>query len=249
MKRVYQNILGLMGLILLVLPLMAQDASKGQFAGYIIEKKGKKKEGIIELHMSYPWENQRSIKFIPKKVWEKNDGDVKKKHKEKFKAKDLDGYGYDGREFVTMKYTSLGDGTNTSPNKFTGAMGALGNLSKNQHMVEQLLSGKVDVYRFYNYPPDMSVQVGSEESAEYNQMINELKNKPDALVKKGKKGKVKSFKGMLSFKKYIGDCEIILNKFENNEYLRKKSIFDANGVSAADEAIEIFTDYNKECGK
>jgi len=235
-------------LSLMVSPLTAQDASQGQFAGYIMEKGGKKKEGVLLLDMVNPWENQRSIKFVPQKVWEKNNGKLKKKHKEKFKAKDLKGYGFDGREFFTMKYTAVGDGTG-QPNKLTGAMTAVSNLTKNQHMVEKVLSGHVSAYRFYDYPPDVSAQYGSEEIAEYRQMIRDLKNQPDVLLKKGKKGKLKSFTGMMSFKKYISDCEMVSNKYLNNEYMRKNKLLKVNVGNDVEKAIEIFTDYNNECGK
>lgn len=247
MKQFSRNITACLIMCLTVSFLTAQDAAKGEFAGYLIEKGGKKKEGVLFLDTSNPWQNQRSIKFVTQKVWEKNNGELKKKQKEKFKAKDIQGYGYDGREFFTMKYTAVGSGSG-QPNKFTGAMTAVSNLSRNQHIVERVLAGEVSVYSFYDYPPDVSAQVGSEEMRQHDQMIADLRNHPNALVKKGKKGKVKNFTGMMNFKKYIGDCEVVLNKFENKEYMRKGGVITAVTGQNVERAVEIFTDYNNECG-
>ena len=256
MQKHLSILLSLTFLICLSFSTNAQELAEDQRKGYILDSKGKKKEGIIELSsLRNPWSNQRSIKFIDTKTWEKSKGKLKKKDKEKFKAKDLQGYGFDDREFVTVKYTAVAGDDGSDVNKFTSRMSTISNLTKNQHMVERLLDGEVSVYRFYSYPPEASAYKGSEKE-QYEAMIEGLRTTPSILMKKGKKGKIKDFEDLLGFKKFIGDCEKVLTKYENNEYMKKSKlkvkgmVKDAlSGSTAEDKCLEIMRDYNEFCGK
>jgi hypothetical protein len=236
-------------------PSFAQDADAGEFKGYILDDKGKKKEGVIKLASTRnPWENQRTVFFVSQKTWDKSKGELKKKDWEKFKSKDVEGYGFDGREFFTVKYTATSDGGG-DVNKLTGGMSAVSNLTRNKHCLERILDGKVQVFRYYEYPPDVTAYKGSEK-AEYEKMLEDLRT-PACLVKKGKKGQMKDFEGMVMFKKYIEDCEVVYNKYMNNEYMYKKNklkikdmIKDAiAGTTIEDMCLEIMNEYNAECGK
>ena len=235
----------------------AQELGENQYEGYVLDDKGKKKEGILQVaRSSSPWENQRHVWFISKKAWEKSGGKVKKKDKEKFKAKDIQGYGFDGREFRQVKYVSSGNNDiGSEVNKFSGATSAIGNLTKNKHLLEVVLDGEVKMYRYYDYPPEVSATVGGEEAEKMKEMQEDLRKNYSILIKKGKKGKLRDFSSILSFKKFIADCKPVSKKYLNDEYTMKskgvKGMVQKSMGSAPLEKmlVEIFTDYNAECGK
>lgn len=84
--------------------LFAQQKLKPwQHKGYILDAEGNKVEGIVELNAwGTLWMNQATIGFVSNTKLEELQKAGKKKMPIKwFKAKDLKGYGYDDKKFVT----------------------------------------------------------------------------------------------------------------------------------------------------
>jgi len=219
--------------------------------GQILEGKKKGKDVVIKLaSLKNPWLNQRSFQYVSLKDHEK--GKLKKKDWEKMKVKDADGYFIGDREFVKMKYTALGTTMKSgNVNKVTQNVAMVGALAKSTHYVEKLLDGEIEVYRFYNYPPDASATVGSDQAAAYDQMIAELKTNYQILVKVGKKGKLKNFK-TVKIEELIAGCPEVVERYNNEEFkikpkggskLMKLAL---SGKMLEARAVEILEAYN-EC--
>ena len=247
----------------------AQLASD-QFEGYVIDSKGKKYEGIIEVQglSGSPWENQDNVTFIEKSVAEAAKGKkIDKKDKKKFDASDVKEYSAGGRKFVTVKYTNIqGAMKSSGGNRFNAIAGAAKNLSNNEFMAEVIMEGgKVSLYRFYNSPPPVSVSVGAGDAAETDRVKNECINQYDILyLKMGSKDKAKAIarpgelaEGKQIFRNLIEDCKAVEKKFDDGAYVMKPikkgikgMIKEAlSGKSFEEKLVEIVTDYNKECGK
>lgn len=228
---------------------MSGDQSKGQ----IIVKGKKTEDGIIELQsLNDPWENQRTVRYIDEKTFKK--GKVKKKDWEKYKPKDIEGYKFGDRVFVTEKYTAIGGAIQAADvNKVTAVSGAIGSLSKNAHFMELVLDGEVKVYRFYNYPPEASVQSGSSQIDAYQETLNDLRTYYEVLVKVGKKGKVENFKN-IKVEELLADCEEVKTKYMNKEYslkptgMNKLMKLGGGGFEFEQQVIELIKDYN-DCKK
>ena len=244
--------------------------SSNQFEGYVIDSKGKKYEGVIEIEdvAGSPWENQDKVTFIEKSVAEAAKGKkIDKKDKKKFDASDVKEYQIGTRKFITVKYTNIQGALKSSGgNRFTALAGAAKSLSNNEFLAEVIMEGeKISLYRFYNSPPPVSVSSGAEQAAEVERVKNDCINNYDILyTKKGGKEKAKAIarpgelaEGKQSFRDLIEDCKVIEKKFDDGAYVMKPlkkgikaMIKEAmTGKSFEEKLVEVVTDYNKECGK
>lgn len=156
----------LIGLFSLVsLNAYAQDEENGTYNGekygYIINKAGKKIEGVVHLHGGYssPWQNQLKVKFAPI-------ADIDKvKNRIKFKTYDTDDIKeymlYEGdtpRVFKSVKYSNMREALNSSESSTGLAAGfkAINNLSRTEQFAEVVTEGKITVYKLYGYPTALS---------------------------------------------------------------------------------------------
>lgn len=237
-------------LLLLATGVFAQGELKNREAvGQIIEGNKPGKEVVIKIESeSNPWENQRTFKYVSIKSHEK--GNLKNKDWEKVKIKDADGYIVDGRTFIKHKYTPAGAIMKAQGvNKVTAVTTMASSLSKKDHFMERLLEGEVEVYRFYNYPPEVSGTTGNDQAQAYDQMISDLKNKYEILVKVGKKGKLVNFK-KIKLKELLADCKDVNDRYLNEEYkLKPKAIsnmikMSGGGAGLEAKVLEIMKDYN-----
>ena len=275
---IYQNYFKLMKNLLLVFSLLLSFGAIGQTLklandqseGYIIDEKGTKYEGIIEMSSTggKPWSNQDEVVFIEKKVVEAaNGGKINKKDKKKFDAKDVKEYMAGNRKFVTVKYTNVQGATKSAGgSRFNAIAGAAKNLANNQFMVEVIMEGgKISLYRMYNSPPPVSLTTGDANAAEAERVEQECINMYDILyLKSDGKDKAKAIarpgelsEGKQSFRDVIEDCKVIEKKFDDGAYVMKPikkglkaMIKEAmTGKSFEEKLVEVITDYNKECGK
>ena len=250
-------VIGLASFLLSYAPnLNAQELNPNQSMGYVIKDGKQGKEGVIQLaNSSSPWKNQRKVKFIKKKVWEKGDK-IKKKDREEIKVKNADGYMAGGRVFEKVKYTpkeGLMKSMSGNKSKLTNASTALSSMTKNSHFLEMVLDGKIKVYRFYNYPPDVAASVGSDQIADTDAMFEDLRTNYQILVKKGKKGKAKNVKSA-DLSKLLKDCPEVYEKYKANEFSLKskglkkliKTVVPGNTVE--EQVVELMSAYN-DCKK
>jgi len=188
--------------------------------GQILEGKKKGKDVVIKMSsQKNPWENQRKFKYVSIKDHEK--GKLKGKDWEKMKVKDADGYFVGDREFVKMKYTAVGTALKSgNVNNVTQKVAMVGALAKSTHFIEKLMDGEVEVYRFYNYPPDASATAGADQAAAYDKMIAELRTNYQILIKTGKKGKLKNFK-TVKIADLIAGCPEVVDRYNKEEFKMK----------------------------
>jgi hypothetical protein len=241
-----------------------------QFEGYIIDEKGTKYEGVIEMSSTgaKPWANQDEVTFIEKKVVEAaNGGKINKKDKKKFDAKEVKEYMIGSRKFVTVKYTNIqGAMKSSGGSRFNAIAGAAKNLGKNEFMVEVIVEGgKMSLYRMYNSPPPVSLTMGDANAAEAQRVEEECIGMYDIVyLKVGGKDKAKAIarpgelsEGKQMFRDVIEDCKVIEKKFDEGAYVMKpikkglKSMIKEalTGKSFEEKLLEVVTDYNKECAK
>ena len=228
----------------------------GEKYGYVIDKSGKKIEGVVHLNGGYssPWQNQLKVKFAAV-------ADIDKvKNKIKFKTYDSDDIKeymvYEGdtpRVFQSIKYTNTREALNSSDN-YTGlgaGIKALNNLSRTSQFAEVVTEGKIKVYKMYGYPTS---------GAAYNSAENErLRTTPDYVYSK-KGGKVEDFTPA-KVKLAIADCPYAKAKSTKGEYAslkpdeKKRSglgkfIRDEVKNATVDKLSiinEVIYDYNENC--
>ncbi|MBW8522728.1 hypothetical protein K0U91_14560 [Chryseobacterium chendengshani] len=249
-------LIGLFGLFSLNAYAQEETTYNGEKYGYIVDKSGKKIEGVVHLNGSYssPWQNQSKVKFAAV-------ADIDKvKNKIKFKTYDADDIKeymlYDGdtpRVFESIKYTNKREALNSSDNATGLGAGikALNNLSRNSQFAEIVMDGKIKVYKMYGYPTS---------AAAYNSEENErLRTSPDYVYSK-KGGKVEDFTPA-KVKIAIADCPSTKSKAAKGEYgsLKKeekqrsglgKFIRDEIKNATVDKLSivnEVIYDYNENC--
>ncbi|ANF52601.1 hypothetical protein A0O34_19715 [Chryseobacterium glaciei] len=207
-------LIGLFGLF--SLNVYAQEETttyNGEKYGYIIDKSGKKVEGVVHLNGGYssPWQNQLKVKFAAI-------ADIDKvKNKIKFKTYDADDIKeymlYEGdtpRVFQSIKYTNTREAINSSNNSTGIGAGikALNNLTRTSQFAEIVTEGKIRVYKMYGYPTSASA---------YDSVENErLRTTPDYVYSK-KGGKVEDFTPA-KVKIAIADCPFTKAKAAKGEY-------------------------------
>lgn len=231
----------------------------GEKPGYIIDKGGKKIEGIVRLagnDMS-PWTNQKKVKFIAS-----TDIDTSKK-KQKFKTYDVDDLkGYmavdneSERVFENIKYTNVKEAYNTQNGGLSGNLKALNNLTKNNQFAELVTDGKIKVYKVYGFPTTFSA--GSQVAVAEAENKRMRENPSYVYSKKG--GKPEELTAAKA-KIIVADCPVVRGKVTKGEYASLKTdtkqrsglgkfIRNEIGNAMADnKAIvdEVIVDYNENC--
>lgn len=232
--------------------------------GWIINKDGKKIEGVVKLVGTdqTPWENQLKVKFI---AFDEINKEKKRQKFKTLKTDELKGYAaYDGevlREFELIKYKNIRESSASDGSGVSGKIKLIKNLSTSEYMVEVVVPGAIKVYRLYGLPS--SVAIGNAEVREREQDIKYIIESPTILVVK-KGGKIEELNSS-DFKKLTEDCSYVRTKMLNNEYAsynpekeeKKKSKlgallkneFELNGAKIQRMALEILPDYNENCGK
>ena len=266
----FKKLLVLTILTLLSFPIVAQEGSdeyelrSNEKMGWIIDKDGKKIEGVVKLigTAETPWENQLKVKFI---AFDEINKEKKRQKFKTLKTDDLKGYAaYDGevlREFELITYKNIRESSTTDGGGISGKIKLIKNLSTSEYMVEVLIPGAIKVYRLYGLPS--SVAIGKNEVKEREQDIKYIIESPTILVVKNG-GKIEELNSS-DFKKLTEDCSYVRTKMVNNEYAsynpekeeKKKSKlgsllkneFELNGAKIQRMALEILPDYNENCGK
>jgi hypothetical protein len=231
----------------------------GEKYGYIIDKGGKKIEGIVRLagdDMS-PWTNQKKVKFIAS-----SDIDSSKK-KQKFKTYDVDDLkGYMAidndteRVFENIKYTNVKEAYNTQNGGLSGNLKAFNNLTKSNQFAELVSDGKIKVYKVYGFPTTFSAGGQIAVADAENKRMRE--NPSYVYSKKG--GKPEELT-LAKAKIITADCPVVKGKMTKGEYSSLKNdtkqrsglgkfIRNEIGNAMADnKAIvdEVIVDYNENC--
>jgi hypothetical protein len=172
------------------------ELEKGQYKGYVLTKKGKQ-EGIIWINgwVDAPWSHQKKVFFITEEGFKKMKKN-KRKYFEDYKPKDILGYGYEGADFVSVKYADLSAvGPDMLPKKY---------------FLRASVQGKISVYRFYRTPP--SVQSGEE----INRTNEEWAKDNEIVIVKGNE-KAKNAE-RIEMVDIIGDCPTVKEKYLEGGY-------------------------------
>ncbi|MCS4302706.1 hypothetical protein [Chryseobacterium sp. BIGb0232] len=229
--------------------------------GYIIDKNGKKIEGIVRLNGDaiYPWNNQKKVKFISVSDIDKS------KKKQKFKTLDTDDIkeyvsideSNNERHFENIKYTNTKEGFNTATGGLSGNIKAFNNLTKSNQFAEIVKDGKIKVYKLYGYPTTFSA--GTSQMIAADAETKRMRENPSYIYSK-KGGKIEEFT-FAKAKIIIADCSYAKGKMTSGAYtslkndekkrsglgkLIKSQIDDvtSNILQIVDEVI---TDYNENC--
>ncbi|MGE8534939.1 MAG: hypothetical protein ACN6OJ_10195 [Chryseobacterium sp.] len=257
-------LIGLFGLVSLNTYAQEQDENgtyNGEKYGYIIDKSGKKTEGVVHLHGGYssPWQNQLKVKFAAI-------ADIDKvKNKIKFKTYDTDDIKeymlYEGdtsRIFKSVKYSNMREALNSSESTTGLAAGfkAINNLSRTDQFAEVVTEGKITVYKLYGYPTAFSAN--STQAITYAE-TERLKENPNYIFSK-KGGKVEELTPAKA-KIILADCPYVKAKITKGEYGSLKNeekkrtglgkfIRDEISNSTVDKLSiinEVIYDYNENC--
>ena len=229
--------------------------------GYIIDKSGKKVEGIVRMNGDdlYPWNNQKKVKFVAVADIDKS------KKKQKFKNLDTDDIkeyvaidnNNNERHFETIKYTNTKEGFNTATGGLSGNIKAFNNLTKNTQFAEIVKEGKIKVYKLYGYPTTFSA--GTSQIAAADEETKRMRQNPSYIYSK-KGGKIEE----LTFAKakiITADCSYVKGKLTSGTYAsmkndeKKRSGLGRLIKSQIDDVMsnvpeiveEVITDYNENC--
>lgn len=233
----------------------------GEKYGYIIDKTGKKTEGVIHLHGGYssPWLNQLKVRFAAISDIDKTKNKIKFKT---YDAGDIKEYMlYEGdtpRVFKSVKYSNMREALNSSESTTGLAAGfkAINNLSRTEQFAEVVAEGKVTVYKLYGYPTALSANTTR---AITQTETDRLRENPDYIFSK-KGGKVEELTPAKA-KIILADCPYVKTKMTKGEYgslkneEKKRSglgkfIRDEISNSTTDKLSminEVIYDYNENC--
>jgi hypothetical protein len=214
--------------------------------GYAVLKDGTRINGTIELYENAPWYNQRFI-YLTDSASIAASANGKGKSK-KYVADDLKFYQAGGRQFQNVHYVDY-------ENLQLKSMGS------NDHMLEVVASGKINAYKFYQYPKDLIVSFGSDQDVrdqiarEKNDLIAGYK----MLSRKDGDNKLRDAFDY-DLQKYFEDTPEVLEKYKTggygNEPVNVKKGLAAKMMSMArktafkpqqaDAYILAFADYNQK---
>ncbi|RXM41476.1 hypothetical protein BOQ62_00135 [Chryseobacterium sp. CH21] len=229
--------------------------------GYIINKAGKKIEGVLQLHggFSSPWQNQLKVRFAAI-------ADIDKTKKRiKFTTYDTDDIKeymlYEGdtpRVFKSVKYSNMREALNSSESSTGLAAGfkAINNLSRTEQFAEVVVEGKITVYKLYGYPTALSA---NSTQAISQAETDRLRETPNYIFSK-KGGKVEELTPAKA-KIILADCPYVKAKIAKGEYgslkneEKKRSGFgkfirDEISNATVDKLSiinEVVYDYNENC--
>lgn len=191
--------------------------------GYVIDKSGKKTEGIVRLVGGDrdPWQNQKKVKFVAS-----SDIDQSKK-KQKFKTFDSDDLteyvAYDdsnrARRFQVVKYTNVKEGFNTATGGLSGNIKAFNNLTKSNQFAEVITDGKIKVYKLYGYPTTFAA--GQSQINEADAETDRMRKNPSYIYTK-KGSKLKEF-NVSEAKIITADCPLVKNRIAKGNYVTLKT--------------------------
>lgn len=228
--------------------------------GYIIDKSGKKVEGIVRLNgdAMNPWSNQKKVKFVAVPDIDKS------KKKQKFKTLDADDIkeyvafdeNNDERHFEVVKYTNTKEGFNTATGGLSGNIKAFNNLTKSNQFAEVVTDGKIKVYKLYGYPTTFSA--GGQIAVAEKETERMRKNPSFIYTKKGSKLKELDLK---ESKIITADCSYVKGKIASGSYAslkndeKKRSGLGRLIKSQIDDVMsnvpqivdEVILDYNENC--
>jgi len=206
-----------------------------EIEGYI-KRKGTTYSFVDEKRIPAPWEFQGDIKFIHKDVFENKDK-IKNKDYNKYGAKDIDGYKYNGDSLVfeSLKYADM------------SAVGAA-MLPKFKFM-RVISKDKISLYHHHQTPPSIG------ESSEMDRLAKEYAI-PELVYKVGDSGKPRLVNN-LNVEKELSDCPEVVQKHKDNKYGignedengEKSGISNfANKVLLRESVrLEVIQDYNATC--
>ena len=228
--------------------------------GYIIDKNGKKIEGIVRLNgdAMNPWSNQKKVKFIAVPDIDKS------KKKQKFKTLDPDDIkeyvaiddNDNERHFEMIKYTNTKEGFNTATGGLSGNIKAFNNLTKSNQFAEVVQNGKIKIYKLYGYPTTFSA---GGQIAVAEKETERMRNNPSYLyTKRGSKPEELT---LAKTKIIIADCPYTKGKLSGGAYAslkndeKKRSGLGKFIKSQIDDVMsnvpeiveEVITDYNENC--
>lgn len=236
------------------------DLRSNETFGYIVDKSGKKIEGIVRLagDATYPWQNQKKVKFIAASEIDK----AKKRQKFKtFDTDDLKEYvafdeNNNERHFEMVKYTNTKEGFNTATGGLSGHLKAFNNLTKNTQFAEIVTDGKIKVYKLYGYPTTFSAGGQIEVADKENER---MRNSPSYIfTKRGSKLKELTLNDV---KIIIADCSYAKGKLTGGSYAslkideKKRTGLGKLIKSQIDDVMsnipqiidEVIVDYNENC--
>ncbi len=229
--------------------------------GYIIDKNGKKTEGIVRMNGDdmYPWNNQKKVKFIAVSDIDKS------RKKQKFRTLDTDDIkeyvafdeNNNERHFESIKYTNTKEGFNTATGGLSGNIKAFNNLTKSTQFAEIVKDGKIRVYKLYGYPTTFSA--GNSQIAAAEQETKRMRQNPSYIYSK-KGGKIEELT-FAKAKMVISDCNYAKGKMTSGAYAslkndeKKRSGLGKLIKSQIDDVMsnvpeiveEVITDYNENC--
>lgn len=222
--------------------LTALKAQETYSPGYAILSDGSRVSGKISFYADAPWTNQRYILLKDSaSLAESKSDNVKPK---KYRVDDLKSYQTGDRKFEKVHYV---DTENLQ----------LKSLGSNDHMMEKLSGGRIDVYRYYSYPKDFDIYYG-----DYKEKMakdhKELMNGWKMLSQKDNDKMQNAFD--YDLQKYFADTPDVLKKFQNGEYgnepVSTKKGLAARMISMAKKAalmpmqyetlVAAFNDYNQK---
>ncbi|KMQ61666.1 hypothetical protein ACM46_16185 [Chryseobacterium angstadtii] len=237
------------------------DLRNDEKYGYIIDKGGKKIEGIVRMNgdANNPWNNQKKVKFVAASDIDKS------KKKQKFKTFDSDDIkeyiafdeNSNERHFEMIKYTNTKEGFNTATGGLSGNIKAFNNLTKSTQFAEVVKDGKIKVYKLYGYPTTFAAGQGQIDAADRE--TQRLKNAPSYIYSK-KGGKIEELT-LAKAKIIIADCSYAKGKLTSGAYAslkndeKKRSGLGKLIKSQIDDVMsnvpeiveEVITDYNENC--
>jgi len=229
--------------VLTSLSLFAQPVlDETHVEGYIIDKKGKRSEGILLLNGDpelHPFLNQNKVGFMTKKKW---DGLVKVKNKEfdTKKGKDIQEYGFGEVRYLTSKWISI-DGT-ADP------------IAAGKKMFYEVLTDN-EVYTLFRIWPSVQGFIGTD---------GEIMSDGAILLPGMKAPKVWD---QFNYMKWFGDCPEIVENIEAGDYapITKRTgkvslggmvtkelmnITDENGMpKGLNQALKLLEDSEEACKK
>ncbi|WP_419867798.1 hypothetical protein [Chryseobacterium sp. CT-SW4] len=239
----------------------SSDTYNGQKYGYIIDKSGKKIEGIVQLNGSSmsPWQNQSKVKFAAKDDIDKSKSKIKYKS---YSAGDIKEYMiYENetpRVFQSVKYTNTREAMNNPENTLglNAGFKALTNLTKNSQFAELVTDGKIKVYKLYGYPTAASIGVSE---ATTQSEARRIRENPNYIYSK-KGGKIEELSAA-KVKTITADCPVVKEKITKGEYgsikndTKKRSGVGKLIREEVDNALtdkqsmikEVINDYNENC--
>ncbi|MBV8326751.1 hypothetical protein [Chryseobacterium sp.] len=228
--------------------------------GFIVDKNGKKTEGIVRLNGDAinPWSNQKKVKFVAVTDIDKS------KKKQKFKTLDPDDIkeyiaiddSDNERHFEVIKYTNTKEGFNTATGGLSGNIKAFNNLTKSNQFAEVVTNGKIKVYRLYGYPTTFSA---GGQIAVAEKETERMRNNPSYLYTK--RGSKLEELTLAKAKIIIADCPYAKGKLTSGSYaslkndekkrsgLRKfiKNQIDDVMSNVPEIVEEVIIDYNENC--